>query len=269
MIRPENPRVARSDPATTKRLAELKASFEGLSDGALRVAAQQARAAEVAASRARRAQVSETHARLEAGLEAGRRAPDRAYYLRPYNNMGKDLWEHDDLRSWYSGGAATGTLAGPDFGAATLGATLMEAGYTMPASCAMANPPNPFSAGAPAPPHPAAALNTARASLEGAWRRSANDVHWLDREGLLPVERLAAATQRDAFWSKGLTGGAAPFKARPLEEDAHSFAPPPPAALRGAMETARVEGARGGVANAASARAAKMSAFATDAANYF
>jgi hypothetical protein len=269
MIRPENVRVAKSDPATAKRLAELRSSFEGLHQGALTVAAAQARAAEVAASRARRSQVFETHARLEAGLEAGRRAPDRAYYLRPYNNMGKDLWEHSDLRAWYSGGVVTGTLQGPDFGGAALGATLMEAGYTMPASRSLPPPPNPYRHDAPASPHPAAALNTTRAALEGAWRHSANDVHWLEREALLPVERAAAVAQRDAFFSQGLVKEAQPFKPRPSEEDSHRFQAPQPAALREAFLTARAEGAKAGVGNAASARATKMSAFATDPSNFY
>jgi len=269
VIKSEHPRVVKNDPATVKRLSELKASFEGLNDSALRVAASAARSAEAAASRARRAQVFETHARLEEGLEAGRRAPDRAYYLRPYNHMGNDLWQHPELRSWYSGGAASGTLAGPDFGAATLGATLAEAGYTMPAARALPAPPNPFRAGAPEPPHPADALNSTRAALAASWRARANDVHWMDREALLPAERAAAATQRDAFWSQGLVKDAQPFKARTAEESAHRFSPPPPAALRETMETARVEGARGGLGNAAAARAAKMSAFATDRSNFF
>jgi hypothetical protein len=91
----------------------------------------------------------------------------------------------------------------------------------------------------------------------------------MDREGLLPLERAAAATTRDAFWNQGLTKEAAPFKERRAEEDAWHFNPPPPAAIKEGMDTARFEAARGGVANAASARAAKMSAFATDSSNYF
>ena len=271
MIRPEHHRLPRSDPATSARLADLRASFEGLHSAALNLSSSQARAAEVAASRARRTQVAETHARQEQGSEADRRASDRAFFLRPYNNLGRDLWDHQELRSWYSNGAGTGSLAGADFSGAPLGATLSAAGYTMPASRALPPPPNPFRADAPAPLHPAAPLNSARAALQRDWRHAANGVHWMDREALLPLEaRTARAACSEALgFSAGYVAEGRPFKERLGGEDAWRFNPPQGGALRAGMETARVAGAAANLGNAASARATKQSAFATDRADFY
>jgi hypothetical protein len=266
----ESARAARSDPDTDRRLATLRNVFTGLTESvAARASTQEAEAAQ-AASRARAAQARQAHARAEQATEAGRRAPDRAHFYRPYGSLDTSLWAAEDLRAWYSGGAAEGSLAGPDFGGAPLGASLARAGYTMPAARALQPPPNPFRHDAPAVPRPEDALNASRALAASTWRASGARAHWSDREALLPLERSAARAALAATgYAPGSVQASQPFKARPAEDDAWRFVPPQPRAHKEAMVTARTLAAAPGVANFASCRLASQRALGTEPSNFW
>jgi hypothetical protein len=270
MIRPEHARKAKLDAATEQKLAELRSTFTGLTDSVARVASQQRRSADVAASKARSAQTLQGHARLEAALESGRRAPERAYFLRPYGLLDKELWQHQELRGWYGGGAS-GTLAGPHFGTGPLGAELAQQGYTRAAAPERAHEgKNPYRPDAPRPEPVESALNTARMAAQQTWRASANRTHWMDREALLPLEQVTARAALGATgFSQDLVQTSRPFKSRSVAEDSWRFLPPEPAALRSTMEAQRVQGAREGVGNVARAAAAHQRGFASDPSSYF
>ena len=266
----ESARRAAADPDTEQRLAALRNVFTGITDAAAAVAARQGADAAAAASRARAAQVRALHARAEAATETQRRAPDRAFFVRPQGQLDADLWADVGLRSWYSGGAATGALEGAHFGGPTLGASLREAGYVMDAARALPPPANPYRADAPAPPRPEDALNRDRALAGRTWRAAAAQAHWSDREAVLQVERASA---RDALAATGyspqLLQQSQPYKSRPASDDAWRFKPPPPAEHKEAMVTARTEAARPGVLNFAHARVASQRALGTDRSNFF
>jgi hypothetical protein len=266
----ESVRVAQSDPDTEKRLATLRNVFTGITEQvAARASTQEVDAAK-AASRARAAQVRELHARAEKATEEGRRAPDRAFFARPYGQLDKSLWDAEDLRSWYSGGAASGALAGPDFGGATLGSTLQQAGYTMSAARALQPPPNPYRADAPAIARPEDAINASRVQAATTWRASASSVHWSDRESLLQLEK---STARHALGATGYNPASLqanqPYKSRPLEDDAWRFKPPHPVQHKEAMVSARAEAARPGVHNFTNSRIASQLSLSTERSNYF
>jgi len=159
----ESVRKASIDPASEARLSQLRNVFTGLTDSVDAIEASQARIREVAAAKARKAQVTQQYARAESSTETNRRAPDRAFFYRPYGHLDKDLWEHQDLRSWYSGGAATGSLEGPDFGGDTVGKTLRQNGYVM-SRPHLEEPPNPFAADSAPVPRLEDNINTARFS---------------------------------------------------------------------------------------------------------
>lgn len=267
----ESARAARSDPDTERRLAALRNVFTGITESVAATAATQEADAAKAASRARAAQVRGVHARAEQATEAGRRPPDRAHFLRPYGHLDKSLWAAEDLRAWYSGGAATGSLTGPDFGGATLGATLAQAGYTMPASRALPRAAaNPYAADAPSVPRPEDALNSSRAAAAATWRAAGAGVHWSDREAVLALEHTTARAALAATgYAPGLVQASQPFKSRPAEDDAWRFKPPPPAEHREAMVTARTVAAAPGVHNFANSRLASQRALGTEPTNFW
>jgi len=269
MMKEEHVRKARSDFQTEARLSELYNVFTGLTDSQDKLAGSQQRAKDVAAAKARKQQVNEQHSRSEAATEEGRRAPDRAYFVRPYGHLDKDLWQHGDIRSWYSGGASTGSLAGPDFGGPTLGTTLKRSGYTVKAE-PFVEPPNPHARDAPPLPRLEDTINTARFSSTYRWRAQANTLHWMDREAMLPLEKTTARENLAATqWLPDVVEQGKPFKSRTAEEDAWRFAPPPPKALKETMVTARFEGAKPGVENFRNSRVSSLRALATERSNFF
>jgi hypothetical protein len=267
----ESVRVARSDPSTEARLATLRNVFTGITDTVAAQAERQGVEAARAASKARAVQVRESHARAEQATEEGRRAPDRAYFFRPYGHLDKSLWEEQELRAWFSGNAATGSLAGPSFEGAPLGASLRDSGYTMDASRALPRGrPNPYAHSAPTVARPEDALNTSRTLAAQAWRASGSSIHWSDREALLPLERATARQALDATgFDPGLTQRAQPFKSRPAEDDAWRFKPPHPVAHKLDMVQKHTEAAAGGVHNFERSRAASQRALGTERSNFF
>lgn len=269
MMHKENVRKAQSDYPTETRLAELYNVFTGLTGSQEELAAKQQRIKDVAASKARKAQVNEQHSRSEAATEEGLRAPDRAYFVRPYGHLDKDLWAHGDIRSWYSGGASTGSLAGPDFGGPTLGATLKRSGYTVKAEPPV-EAPNPYARDAPPLPRPEDGINSARFSSTYRWRAQANALHWMDREAGLQLEKTTARDNLKATaWLPDVVELGKPFKSRTAEEDAWRFAPPPPKALQETMVTARFQAAKPGVDNFRNSRVSSLRALATERSNFF
>ena len=270
-MRPETFQPRRVDPGTTARLGALRDALTKETDAIASISARRVRDADVAASRARASQVAATHARLETATEAGRRAPDRAYYIRPYGELDKNLWAAGDLRTWYGGGEG-GALSGPDFGTATLGQTL-SGGYTMSASEARRAPQalNPHALDAPAVPDPNVPLNTVRAAATASARSTLNRTHWSDREGLLVKERSAAVEMAVATgYTPDLVTSSRPFKSRPAaEENGTRFVQLPPSTIRDAMLTARIDGARENVGNAVRARETKHIFMATDSRNFY
>ncbi len=266
----ESVRAARSDPATDKRLAALRSVFEGITESVAAASATQAADAAKAASRARAAQVRGAHDRTEQATEAGRRPPDRAHFYRPYGQLDRSLWEAEDLRAWYGGGAATGSLAGPDFGGATLGASLAQAGYTMPAARALPRAANPYRADAPSVPRPEDALNASRAAAAATWRAAGAGVHWSDRDAVLALERTTARAALAATgYQPGAVQASQPFKSRPAEDDAWRFKPPPPLEHKEAMVTARTLAAAPGVHNFTNSRIASQRALGTEPTNFW
>jgi len=277
MIHADTFKVRRSDPATEARLAALRGTLAAETAAAARLESARARALDASASRARAAAAAAAHARAEAATEAGRRAPDRAFFVRPQGAAARDAWAHGELRAWYGGAAGGGgadEALGADFAAPPLGAALRASGYAAPARAGAAAAPNPFAAPAPgaardAPPRNEV-LNAARAAALGAARAAAARAHWTDRDALL---RAGAASARALLGATGyapdLVATSRPFRDRPPEEDAPRFAAPDPRALRDAMATARADGARENVGNAARARETKLVFAATDTRNYW
>lgn len=269
-IHKENVRKAPSDPATVARLSQLRNVFTGLTDSVDTLEASQVRIREVAAAKARKAQVAQQFARAEALSEKDRRASDRSFFFRPSGHLDKDLWEHQDLRSWYSGGAATGSLAGPDFGGETLGSTLRQNGYVM-SRPQLVEAPNPYALESnKAEPRLEDTINTSRFLSATQWRAQANQIHWIDRESLLNLERKTAEVTMSATgYRPELVEHGKPFKSRTVEEDSWRFQAPSPKDLKETMMTSRVDAAKPGVDNFRNSRVSSLRALATERSNFF
>lgn len=251
MIRPEH-KQRLLDPKTTAALLSIRNDIEAKSEGVSALAARQAARDVLNASRVRQALALGRRERLESTLEAGRRAPDRTYWVRPLGQVGQSFWDDAGLRAWFRGGA-TG-VGGVDYGGPPLGVTTGASGYT---TTDRGPPPlaNPFDATTVQPPPRELALNNARARALAQWRATANGAHWSDRNALLTVERAAAGEMLTAtgYHPSQVVAGR-PFLSRPAEEDAWRFRAPPPRELRETMETARTEAARHAIGAPASTR---------------
>lgn len=239
------------------------------------------RSMEAASSKARHRKVDLEHTRSAAATEDGRRASDRAYFVRPLRADQGDLWQYGELRSWYGGGAGGGdAMAGDDFRAPPMGAALVQGGYSIPAIVARGGTTLGTSIGGANPHLPDAApsasvtlndaINAARTSAQGETRRALRQAHWTDRDALVAVgtetsRRLLAPTG----YASNLVATSRPFKDRPAADDTWRFNPPPPNALKETFVTSRVVGARDAAGNSQRTKDTKNIFSATDTRNYW
>ena len=276
-IHTETFHVRHRDAATEVRLSALRSTLESESAAALRIESSRIKSMEASSSKAQHRRVDLQHSRAEAATETDRRAPDRAYFVRPLRGDESELWQYGELRSWYGGGAGGGdAMAGDDFRAPSMGVALTDSGYSVPARSAqhstMTFDRNPHASNAPRVPgdYINETINAARTSALGDARRQLNGAHWSQRDALLAV---SVETSRQLLAPTGFTDTlvltSRPFKNRPSGDDAWRFDPPKPTVLKEAFMTSRNLGAYEGAGNSQRAKETKNVFNATDAKNYW